>query len=303
MTDGTIFNKFIIRLSCDDALFPNQVLNEVAFRQLVANKLPHIPVPQVYAYQSTNNSAFTIEEFIDGATLSSTWTSFTGEQKNSVAHELARILVDLSEVQFDVIGGLDPSSLASAPTVEGCKLFKGRNKFHDGTCYSIGPYKSTKEYILAYYDKEIYYYSHASKDDIDMDLFEETPINVFLDELKKKREHLAAADIPDEPFTLVHGDFHGRNIMMKGDKIVAILDWEFAGSYPLSETLTGGGVDVLEADTEELEEENDDWSNKIRSYILDEAERRAWSKDKIASLMGDGNLEVAKVRVEMFPLE
>ncbi|OAP55023.1 hypothetical protein AYL99_10723 [Fonsecaea erecta] len=35
-----------------------------------------------------------------------------------------------------------------------------------------------------------------------------------------------------EPYVLTHGDLALRNIMVKDDKIVAILDWESAGYYP-----------------------------------------------------------------------
>jgi Phosphotransferase enzyme family len=143
--------------------------------------------------------------------------TFTESQKDSIARKLAIIVVDLVQVRFDMIGGLDPEGFIAAPTVEGPKLFKGRGKFHKNECYPISPYKTTKDYILACYDKEIYYYTHASKDDIDADLFEDTSITDFVEQLNRKRAALAATDITDEPFVLIHGDFHGRNIMMKGD--------------------------------------------------------------------------------------
>jgi aminoglycoside phosphotransferase len=61
----------------------------------------------------------------------------------------------------------------------------------------------------------------------------------------------------DEPFVLVHGDFHGRNIIMRGSQVQGVLDWEFAGAYPLSELLGGGiGVDILEVDDDESDREN-----------------------------------------------
>jgi hypothetical protein len=40
------------------------------------------------------------------------------------------------------------------------------DKFHSPKHYDVGPYKPTKEYALAYHDKEIYYYTHASDEDI-----------------------------------------------------------------------------------------------------------------------------------------
>lgn len=227
--------------------------------------------------------------------------TFTESQKNSIARKLAIIVVDLVQVRFDMIGGLDPEGFNAAPTVEGPKLFKGRGKFHENKRYPIGPYKSTKDYMPACYDKEIYYYTHASDDDIDADFFEDTSITVFIEQLRRKRAALAATDMPDEPFVLTHGDFHGQNILMKGDQIAVVIDWEFAGSYPLSETLSDGGINVVEADSEELDDENTVWDKKIRSFIYELAMERKWEHKDIDLLMGDGNPELGRARSEMFP--
>lgn len=296
-------NQFVLRLPCEDSLLPNQITNEVAFKRFVAARLPHIPVPQVYTYQATSrhDTSFIAEEYIDGTPLSETWMTLTFSQKEHMARKLAKILVDLAEVQFDMIGGLDPLDFSPAPTVEGSKLFKGRGKFHKQECYPIGPYKSTKEYILSCYEREIYYYTHASDEQIDADLFAGTSVQTFVAELRKKRDSLAATDMIDEPFTLVHGDFHGRNILVRGDQITAVLDWEFAGSFPLSETLTGGGIDVVDANSVELDEENTEWNRRIRDFISQEAREKGWDRNKIDLLMGDGNQELGRAREEMFP--
>lgn len=293
---------------------PHQVKNEVASR------LPRIPVPRVFLFEATDyyNTSFIAEEFIHGTSLSLAWISFNPIQKWILARKLAKITVDLADVEFSMIGGLDPTTFSSAPTVEGAKIFKGRHKLHKPECYPIGPYHSTKEYILACYDREIYYYSHAPAANIDASLFETTSVHSFIDQLREKRQALAAENMVDEPFVLVHGDFHGRNILVRGCRIVAVLDWEFAGSYPLSEVLSGGGVDVVELDSEELDEENTVWGRKIRRYIQQEVrsrawsrkirqyicrgvKSRAWSRDEIDLLLGDGNRELSKARMEMFP--
>lgn len=226
--------------------------------------------------------------------------TFSESHKNSIARKLAIIVVDLAQVRFDMIGGLDPEGFNAAPTVEGPKLFKGRGKFHENECYPIGPYKSTKDYMLACYDKEIYYYNHASEDEIDADLFEDTSIRDFIEQLRRKRAALAATDMADEPFVLIHGDFHGRNILMKGNQIAAVIDWEFAGSYPLSETLSDGGINVVEADSKELDDENTVWDKKIRSFIYELAIERQWEQEDIDLLMGDGNPELGRARSEKF---
>ena len=98
--------------------------------------------------------------------------------------------------------------------------------------------------MLACYDKEIYYYTHAPEADVDMGLFEETSKSTFIDSLKATRDALSASSttgLPKQPLVLAHGDFHGPNIMINENKqISAILDWEFVGSYPLSKIDVGG---------------------------------------------------------------
>ncbi|KAI0532845.1 kinase-like domain-containing protein [Xylaria digitata] len=304
-TTSTLIHQFALRLPGEDSLLPNQITNDVAFKRFVAAKLPHIPVPKVYLYSATHqaDTSFIVEEYIDCPTLSSTWMSLSNPQKENIAQKLATMTVDLAEVRFDLIGGLNPIDFSSAPTVEGSKLFKGRGKFHRNECYPIGPYKSTKEYILNCYDREIYYYSHASDEDIDADFFSEVTVPDFVKTLTEERAALTEVNITDEPFVLVHGDFHGRNILAKGDQIMAVIDWDFAGSYPLSETLTSGDVDVVEAVSEELDEENDEWGLKIRQFIQREVIKRGWDPVHIDLLMGDGDQEVARARVEMIPWE
>lgn len=115
-----------------------------------------------------------------------------------------------------------------------------QDKFHSPEYYDIGPYNSTHAYVLACYDKEIHYYTHAPESDIDGSLFDVVPRDEFIKSLKATRDRLASSPstfLPEQPYTLVHNDINGRNIMMRDEKIAAILDWEFAGSYPLSEML------------------------------------------------------------------
>ncbi|KAI0201205.1 kinase-like domain-containing protein [Astrocystis sublimbata] len=301
--DSTCVRQFILRLPCDDALLPNQITNDVAFKQFVAKRLPHIPVPKVLLYHATDraDTSFSVEEYIDSPPLSSIWMSLPDGMKETLAQSLAKILVDISEVHFDMIGGLNPLNSSLAPTVEGCKIFKGRGQFHRDECYPVGPYRSTKEYILSCYDREIHYYSHATDNEIDADFFKNMSVPKFVEELKKKRQALSETEFEDEPFVLVHGDFTGRNILISGDQITAVLDWDFAGSFPISETLSGERIDVVEMESEETCEENFKWDAKIRVFIQDELAKRHWDQDRINLLMGGGNFELGFARCEMFP--
>ncbi|KAG1906342.1 kinase-like domain-containing protein, partial [Suillus fuscotomentosus] len=247
---------FALRLPKPDTLLPHQILNEVASISLISARCPNIPVPKIYAFRADGLNPFVAQEYIDGEPLSSIWTRYTEAEKHSVALKIAEIIVDMAGTRFSAIGGFaSPTSHALGPTVEGSKLFKGRGKFHSNRCYPIGPYETTKEYILACYDKEIYYYTHAPASDIDTDFFELTSVEDFVQQLRVKKCQLETSFVAeDEPFVLVHGDFHGRNIIMRGTQVQAVLDWEFAGAYPLGELLGGMGVDVLEVVDDKSEE-------------------------------------------------
>lgn len=107
--------------------------------------------------------------------------------------------------------------------------------------------------------------------------------------------------LPEQPFTLVHNDLNGRNIMMRDKKIAAILDWEFAGSYPLSEMLEGRGVDLLEIVDDETEEENSAWSLRMEELAAEAARARGWDEGRVELLVGRGNEELGLARIEMVP--
>jgi hypothetical protein len=177
-------------------------------------------------------------------------------------------------------------------------------KFHSNRCYPIGPYKTTKAYVLACYDKEIYYYTHAPASDIDSDLFRHTSLEDFVQQLRDKRWQIETSFVAeDEPFVLVHGDFHGRNIIMQGSKVHAVLDWEFSGAYPLSELLGGGiGVDILEVDDDESDRENTLWSREIVHKVGEMARQRGWGEKELALLLSNGDPVLGYARTEMFPV-
>lgn len=296
--------KYILRIPSEENLLPYQTTNEVAYLNFISSRLPHIPVPKVYTYAATSSAStsFIIEEYLPWTPLSQLWMTYTPFQKADIAYKLASIVLDLAEIRFPLIGGLNPIDFSCAPTVEGCKIFKGRRKFHRPECYNIGPYKSIEEYVRAYYDKEIYYYSNGSINDFDDDLIrEERQRENWIAQLKEKRQKLEGWNAQKEPFVLTHGDFHGRNILMNDGVIAAVLDWEFAGSYPLSEVISSTDVEVVEADSQELDEENIVWGLKIRRLIEEGARERGWKTDDIELLMGDGDPVIGLARTELMP--
>ncbi|KIK40673.1 hypothetical protein CY34DRAFT_806970 [Suillus luteus UH-Slu-Lm8-n1] len=300
--DSTRSKSFALRIPKEDMLLPHQILNEVASISMISVRCPNIPVPKIYASSADGPNPFIAQEFIDGEPLSTIWPRYTEMEKHAVAQKIAEIIVDMAETRFSAIGGFaSPTSSTLGPTVEGSKLFKGRGKFHSNRCYPIGPYKTTKEYILACYDKEIYYYTHAPASDIDSDFFEVTSLEDFVQQLRDKKGQLETSLVAeDEPFVLVHGDFSGRNIIMHGTQVQAVIDWEFAGAYPLSELLGGMGVYIMEPD-EYNDEENVRWSRGIVRMVGETARKREWDAKELALLLGDGDRVLGIARMEMFP--
>lgn len=120
--------KLVLRISRDTpSLGPYQVQHEVACLNFLANNLPSIPAPKVYAWNDGSNSgqSFVAEEFIDGQRLSVIWPQLTEEQKSGICREIANVIADLGETRFQFIGGLTLDSFAG-PTIEAAKIFNGR---------------------------------------------------------------------------------------------------------------------------------------------------------------------------------
>ena len=116
--------------------------------------------------------SFIAMEYIDGTPLCKTWESYSQSDMDHVAHKLAEMIVRMGEQRFSVIGGMTSPGTAD-PTVERSKMNGGRDKFHDPACYDIGPYASKKQYVLAAYDKEVYYYTHPILHTLNINLFKD----------------------------------------------------------------------------------------------------------------------------------
>ncbi|KAK3058567.1 hypothetical protein LTR09_000131 [Extremus antarcticus] len=299
--------SFVLRVPNEDSLKPNQIQNEVGWLRYLKTHCPDIPVPAVYDYSDgilPDEQPFIAQQYVPFPALSDVWQTYTDNEKHEVARKIAELTIHLGEQRFDAIAGMMPDG-SLGPTVEGCKLFKGRSAFHTPECYDIGPYQSIKHYILTYYDKEIYYYTNAPDSSIDHDFFDQVSQPQFVQTLKAKRAAVAAeleAHPYEEPFVLCHNDLQGRNILMNGTEIAAVIDWEFAGSYPLSE-LEDSGIEVLEMEDDETQEECFKWSGIIYGLVKTVARERSWTDHDFQLLTSGGNRTLQEVRIEMMPAD
>ena len=90
--------------------------------------------------------------------------------------------------------------------------------------------------------------------------------------------------------------------MVHNGHISAVIDWEFAGSYPLSELLGGVGVELFELEDDNLLEYGQ-WSDRIRDAIVEKVRGGGWDEDQVALMGGPGNRELQLARIEMIPMD
>jgi aminoglycoside phosphotransferase (APT) family kinase protein len=298
---SAIPSRFVFRTPKSNTLFPYQLRNEVAFLTFISTKYPKIPVPKVYDFSEDPANPYISMEYIEGKPLYEEWPSLNHDQKDILTRKIATLNLDLLEIRSPGIGGLDPTDHQLAPPVEGTKLFGSRHMFHSPQYYPIGPYSSTKEYALAYYQKETVYYSQVSMSTINQEFFEKTSLPDFLETVRKERDEIAAdllAFQPEEPYALIHGDLAPRNIMVRGTEIVAILDWEFAGFFPLS---VSPEPVIMDMEHDHEWDEFRRWSDRMRELSEDIARERAWPENEIELLISYGDPKLNMARNCMIP--
>ncbi|KAJ5584321.1 uncharacterized protein N7459_004121 [Penicillium hispanicum] len=68
------------------------------------------------------------------------------------------------------------------------------------------------------------------------------------------------------PYTFTHGDLTNVNIMVEDSNLAGILDWESSGYFPVWWEFTSAGIGLGQEDKE--------WKDLLRKYLLDHTEAR-----------------------------
>lgn len=86
--------------------------------------------------------------------------------------------------------------------------------------------------------------------------------------------------------------------------IKAVIDWEFAGSYPLSELLDSPtGIDVLEMESEGDVDESWKWGACIMDLAEEAVKARGWKERAVELLVRKENSNLQLARMEMVPVD
>lgn len=158
-----------------------------------------IPIPEVHnAYHDeTTGDVVIVMDYVEGENLDKAWLRYTEDEKSSVISQLRDYMVQLRQSKGNFIGSIDGTACND-------QFF-----FHDPQGY--GPFQTEEEF-----NKGVV---QAMKHD-QPSTFVSVRCDVWLNNLKGHSTILS------------HNDLDPRNILVQGSKIVAIIDWEFAGYYP-----------------------------------------------------------------------
>ncbi|KAI1467653.1 kinase-like protein [Daldinia caldariorum] len=184
-------------------------LTEAATMTFVA-KNTSIPVPRVHCSFIHRNMAYIVMERIEGDNLCTIWKTLSIEDLEIIRSQLQRMLQELRAVKppsgtgvESLVGGSlhDPRMSRSSPRFG---PFKTIQDFH---CWLRGGLE-VEDFPNGFPNPQT---------DHDWDDFQELV-------MKQKRPWPAPV--------LTHGDLNASNIIVRGNQVVGIIDWETAGWYP-----------------------------------------------------------------------
>jgi tRNA A-37 threonylcarbamoyl transferase component Bud32 len=170
---------------------------EAAAMKLVSDKTS-IPVPKIYnVYTDTaTGHVRIIMEFIDGDRLCDTWDEYSSDEKDEVLNQLRDYVTQLRTLKGSFIGSVD------------------------GTCCEDQMFTDEIGAYGPYTDEESFNKGIATA-------VKNTLTGSWVDRVADMVMTLNNHDT-----VMTHGDLNPRNVLVKGSKVVAVLDWEMAGFYP-----------------------------------------------------------------------
>ncbi|KAJ3320435.1 hypothetical protein HDV06_005258 [Boothiomyces sp. JEL0866] len=216
----TADKELLLRLS--KTTWPKEkILNEIAALEYL--KTADIKCPKIHSF-GFGKVHWILMEYIDGKMLESEWRSLDRITKLNLIKQIGDQLKILQSLHF--------------PTISGWILEKGiplLTRYFDGNYQ----YNSEAEFIISQY------LLNVKKLESSMD-------TEFLKELEPKIKRILEK-LEHVPIVFFHGDFAFRNMMIKNNNLVSILDWEWAGTRPNYLELF---YDLLEGEDENDKQEN-----------------------------------------------
>ncbi|KAI8722687.1 APH domain-containing protein [Fusarium sp. LHS14.1] len=182
-------------------------LTEAATMRFVATNTS-VPVPKVWCSFVRNGRAYIVMERIQGDYISTGWDERSQESSDKLLAQLKVLIENLRSLQ--------PLPGTGVESCTGGSLFDSRIPRSGGR---FGPFKTIQDFHLWLRDN--FQPSEVEK-----------PEQTTQEDWNDVKEMAARQDgaWPQSVFT--HGDLNPSNILVRGDEIVGIIDWEFSGWYP-----------------------------------------------------------------------
>jgi hypothetical protein len=204
-----IGSQWLIRDQPNDSTLGNDYITQQFLRNQPSLNIPLVKEMRRLS-EPTDQIQFTLMSRAQGVPLDLIWQTLSLEQKSSYKDQLANSLKQLR--RFTALGAqkVDGSPLDDV-------MIGHCFRRHPPTCKKIG--YTTDEWFenLAEDLRRGLSKIHKTKDP--------TMIEEKLQELK---DNFPKGD----PYVLTHGDLNLSNIIVKDDKIEAIIDWEMSGYFP-----------------------------------------------------------------------
>jgi len=166
-----------------------------------------IPVPKVHCSFIHNGRAYIVMERIQGESLGDSWAGRTQQSKDKITAQLRAI--------FEELRALKPPGAGIESCVGGslfdCRLPQSDRRF--------GPFPSVQAF------------HRWLRDDISLEDVQPRP-TLSEEDLQEIKAMVIKQDGPWPPPVFTHGDLNWPNILVRGDDVVGIIDWEFSGWYP-----------------------------------------------------------------------
>lgn len=179
-------------------------LTEAATMRFVAEHTS-IPVPRVYCAFEHKDRTFILMERVRGEDLPSAWKRLPTAARHEVLAQL--------EAMFQELRKLAPPPGTGVESCTGGSLYDSRIKRGP----RFGPFKSIQDFHF------------WLREELRPSEFPDRPKDHEWQDIEKM---VAMQDGPWPPPVFTHADINPFNILVRDDKVVAIIDWEFAGWYP-----------------------------------------------------------------------
>lgn len=159
-----------------------------------------IPIPEVYdAYTDDETGRVCIiMEKVEGQTLNEAWPGYNDADKETVIQQLREYFNELRSLKSSIISCTDGSP---------CD-----DQYFDDNIGGYGPYSTEEDFNQGLINA----WTKGREDD------------ALIRFLCRTLRH----NMQGHEFVMTHNDFAPRNILVRGSRIVAILDWELSGYFP-----------------------------------------------------------------------